>query len=107
MELNFRTNDDNTVLRVKSDTETDFKGHTIVETPKSGITVTDTFDVIEKTDHKEDAESSYDWYLVKNHYRTQERFTAETEEAVNVALEDHASKLDYIAMMADIDIEEV
>ena len=96
------------VLRVKSDHETFFVGQTTVETPTSILVVKDVFDVVEKTRHSEDADgNSYDWYLVRNHYRTEERFTPEKQDAMDQELEDHASKIDYIAMMTDVDIEEV
>ena len=96
------------VLSVKSDTETDFKDTTRIETAHSNMIVTDVFDVLKKIDHKVDEEGNfYDWYYVENHYQTQERFTPEKQDVVDGTLADHSAKLDYIAMMSDIDIEEV
>lgn len=96
------------ILRVKSDKETFFEGHTTVETPTSILIVKDVFDVVKKIRHSEDGEgNSYDWYETMNHYRTEERFTPDKQDAMDQELEDHASKIDYIAMMTDVDIEEV
>lgn len=112
MELSFRREQRGgeivEILRVKNDKETYFKEQTSVETATSIMIVKDVFDVVEKTRHSQDAEgNSYDWYVVKNHYRIEERFTPEKQESVDLELEDHASKIGYIAMMSDIDIEEV
>jgi hypothetical protein len=107
MELSFRTiqkgEDLETVLRVKSETGTDFTGHTTVETTSSIIVTTDTFNVVKKTDSKVDSAGIfYDWYIVKDHYRSESRFTLDREEE----LKKQRSDIDYVALMADIDLEE-
>ena len=97
-----------TTVRVKSDKVQDFKEHVRIETMHGGILVTDSFDVIEKRSEKKDAEGNvYELYRIENHVQQEERFTPELQGDMDQELEDHRSKIDYIAMMADIDIEEV
>ena len=94
------------ILRVKSNSETDFTGTTRVETVNSIMVVTDVFDVIKKTNHAEDPEgNTYDWYYVENHYQTQERFTPEKQEDMDSQITKQRGDIDYIAMMADIELE--
>ena len=106
MELTFRNekrgDDFAEIMRVKSDSETFFTGHTLIETGTSNLTIVDSFDIVEKISHKEDrAGTSYDWYEVKNHYRTQARFTPEKQEEFDKQRAD----IDFIAAMAEIDLD--
>lgn len=74
----------------------------------SDKTYEDDFTIVRHYQSKEDTEGKcYDWYEIKDHFRTAERFTAERAASMDQELEDHASKIDYIAMMTDVDIEEV
>ena len=95
-----------TILRVKSGAETDFKGSTRVETKKSNMIVTDTFNVLKKTRHDTDSEGNhYEWYMVENHYQTQERFTPEKQEEVDKNMEKQRGDIDYMAMVLDVELE--
>lgn len=90
-------------LRVKSKEKTNYSGHTTVETQSQTTQITDTFDVIKKTGGKVDEEGwFYDWYEITNHYRTENRFNKAREED----LRKQRSDIDFVAMMANIDLEE-
>lgn len=107
MELSFgRRPDGKSYVRVKGKAHTDFTGQVRIETPYSNMTVTDTFDAISRYQTKDDEEgNTYDWYLIENHYRTQERFTPTCQKEMDSALVKQRGDIDYMAMMLDVDLE--
>lgn len=96
------------ILKTVGDTHSNLIGRQSVIREYTDKTYEDVFTVTRLYQTKEDIEGKcYDWYEIKDHFRTAERFTAERAESMDQELEDHASKIDYIAMMTDVDIEEV
>mgnify|MGYP006872979318 CR=1 FL=1 len=98
----FGTRGENETLQVKARQHTDLnKWQTIVkEYPDQ--TITDRFYVSEKYDSAEDAEGNcYDWYIIKSHYRIQDKTPS-----VAAASDRLAAYVDYISMMADIELPE-
>ena len=108
MELSFgrRAEDGKPYVRVKSNHHTDFAGQVRIETPHSNMTVTDTFEALSRYQTKDDAEgNTYDWYLITDHYQTQERFTPTCQKQMDSALVKQRGDIDYMAMMLDVDLE--
>ena len=96
------------ILKTVGDTNAILTGRQSVIREYTDKTYEDTFTIVRLYQQKKDIEGKcYHWYEIKDHFRTAERFTAERAEAMDQELENHASKIDYIAMMTDIDIEEV
>ena len=88
------------VLKTKGDSHTNLTGYHSIEQIYPDQTITDNFHVVRKIDSKEDIEGNcYDWYEIDRHYRTQDKATPLIEK-IN-------ANIDYISMMADIELPEV
>lgn len=82
----------------KEEGHTNLTGYQTVNREYADRYITDTFKVVEKYHTDEDTEGNcYDWYYIENPYRDTDMFTPQKE---NIQ-----GQLDYIAMMADIDLD--
>lgn len=86
-------------VRTKGKERTELRGRVSVERRYADRFVTDTFDVVEKYNTAPDEDGNhYNWYFIANHSRDTDMFTPQKE-----ALQ---AQIDYIAMMADVDLSE-
>ena len=100
MEYVFGTSNGVETLKTKGSTHTDLKGFHQIERKYPDQTITDHFYVVRKIHSSEDAEGTcYDWYEIDKHYRI-------TDKSASLK-EDLQAQIDYIAMMTDVDFEEV
>lgn len=102
MEYIFGTNNGMEILRTKGDTHTDLTGYqeTVREFP--GETITDRYRIVRKINSQEDAGGScYDWYQIDQHFREIDR-----SPAVLAEIDRNAAKIDYLAMMAGVELPE-
>lgn len=102
MEYVFGTNNGTEILRTKGNAHTDLTGQqeTVREFP--GETITDRYQVVRKIDSQKDpAGSCYDWYEIDRHFREIDK-----SPAVLTALSRNAANIDYVAMMAGVDLPE-
>ena len=89
-------------LRTKSDAHTNLRGWQTVEQKYPAQNITDRFYVERKYDTREDEEGNcYDWYVISGHYRVVDNTPLLQQESDKTN-----ANLDYIAMMADIDLPE-
>lgn len=86
------------IVKTVGDTHSNLQGRVTAKESYPDMVVEDTFTVKEKYESKESGGLCYDWYLITDHNRIIDRFTPQRE--------DLESKLDYIAMMADIELED-
>lgn len=79
---------------------TDFSGYiqTVTELG-DGTKITDRCRIIEKYASKEANGLCYDWYLIDNHYRTEDT-TAKAQKSIEAVM----ATVDYLSMMSGIDI---
>ena len=102
MEYVFGTQKNLEVLKTKGDEHTNLTGYQQVVRTFPGETIIDNFRVVRKTKREEDsAGNCYDWYIIDRHYR-QIDHSKSLEEASNK----NAANIDYISMMAGIDLPE-
>lgn len=100
MEYIFGTNKGKELLRTKGDAHTDLTGQqeTVREFP--GENITDRYRIVRKIDSQEDpAGNCYDWYEIDGHFREIDR-----SPAVLAELQRNAANIDYVAMMAGVDL---
>lgn len=84
-------------VKTVGDKHTDLKGRLTVKREYPDMTIVDTFTVIDHYNTSEDSEGNcYDFYTIEAHYRDTDRFMPQKE--------DIESKIEFIAMMSDIDI---
>lgn len=100
MEYVFGAEGEVEILKVKAGSHTDLTGfHQIVQTYPDQ-TVTDRFRIVKKIDTAEDDEGNcYDWYEIDRYYRTTDK-----SGPVAQATAQNAANIDYISMMAGIDL---
>lgn len=102
MEYVFGTKGRMEILRTKGDAHTDLTGQqeTVREFPVE--TITDRYQIIRKIDSQEDPVGNcYDWYEIDRHFREIDK-----SPAVRTALSRNAANIDYVAMMAGVDLPE-
>lgn len=86
------------IVKTVGEKHSDLKGRVTVKREYSDRVIEDTFTVTEKYESKESGTKCYDWYFIEAHSRDTDRFMPQKE--------DIDSKIDYIAMMADIEMED-
>lgn len=100
MEYVFGTEGEIEVLKTKGDTHTDLTGYQQVVQEFPCEKITDNFRVVRKNGSSEDGEGNcYDWYEIDRHYREIDRTPPILE-----ALDRGAANIDYLSMMAGIDL---
>lgn len=84
-------------LKTVGDRHTSLKGRITIKREYPDMTIVDTFTVLDHYKEAEDADGKcYDFYTIEAHYRDTDRFMPQKE--------DIESKIEFIAMMSDIDI---
>lgn len=100
MEFVFGTQGEIEVLKTKGSEHTDLTGYQEVIQNSQDQTITDRFRVVRKIKSDEDVGGNcYDWYEIDRHNRIVDRSGV----AVRMA-EQNAANLDYLSMMAGIDL---
>lgn len=98
----FGTNGNVETLRVKGPSHTSLTGFQQVVREYPDQTITDSFRVVRKLKSDEDqAGSCYDWYEIDRHYRMVDK----TGPVVQ-AEQRNSANIDYLSMMAGIDLPE-
>lgn len=85
-------------VKTVGDKHSDLSGRVTVKREYPDRIIEDSFTIVDKYESKESNGKCYDWYFIESHYRDTDRFMPQKE--------DIDSKIDYIAMMADIEMEE-
>ena len=98
----FGTNGNAETLRVKGPSHTVLTGFQQVVREHPDQTITDCFRVVRRLKSDEDqAGNCYDWYEIDRHYRMQDK----TGPVVQ-AEQRNSANIDYLSMMAGIDLPE-
>lgn len=74
------------VVKIVSESGTDYSGNFVVERHYTDNNITDSFTIIEKIRHKETTDAQFDWYTIANHKTIYDRFTPK-EEQINADIE--------------------
>ena len=98
----FGTNGNAETLRVKGPSHTGLTGFQEVVREYPDQTITDRFRVVRRLKSQEDqAGNCYDWYEIDRHYRMQDKTGPVAAEGAR-----NAANIDYLSMMAGIDLPE-
>lgn len=69
-------------------------------------TIEDDFTIVRRYQTKTDSAGNfYDWYEIKDHFRTSERFTPKKQESMDSEMVKQRGDIDYMAMMLDVELD--
>lgn len=102
MEYIFGTQGNREILKTKGNSHTNLHGFQTTIQERSHETITDKYRIIRKIKSTEDiAGNCYDWYEIDRHYREVDR-----SKPLQEANAKNAANIDYLSMMAGIELPE-